>query len=331
MRAQAASVAKQCLEGLRGDVFNRLCFHDVFTDPIPNEIESIFYPMLQEKMKRESERLTLAQEVTQVAVQAAKDQGDLVHRAVIARDHIKTGWANRDFLTFNQGFKELNALHLDDEVAAARKQFGELHKAYTEAKYKEDLAASQAAVKKYYGRAEKDGAKLTGSAIQKLEKLLGEAELLGEIKHVWDTRSRIQAIRIRSDAAILEQFLAKTDADEQKFKSAVEAKAPWEDDTTLLGDPAGWTRPVLADGGSAVLARRVEIASDEPEEAAAEEEEPEAVEGEDQPAEEGAEEEEATPPPVYPMIFNPDDVTCPQNARFALAVKVSECVDELKS
>merc|ERR1719506_686428 len=143
MRAQAASVAKQCLEGLRGDVFNRLCFHDVFTDPIPNEIESIFYPMLQEKMKRESERLTLAQEVTQVAVQAAKDQGDLVHRAVIARDHIKTGWANRDFLTFNQGFKELNALHLDDEVAAARKQFGELHKAYTEAKYKEDLAASQ--------------------------------------------------------------------------------------------------------------------------------------------------------------------------------------------
>jgi len=119
MRTQAASVAKGLLEGLRGDVFNRLAFHDVFVDPIPGEIESIFYPMLQEKMKKETDRLALAQEVTNVVVEAAKDQGELVHRAVIARDQIQRGWAAKDFLTFNQGFKELQALNLEDEVAAA--------------------------------------------------------------------------------------------------------------------------------------------------------------------------------------------------------------------
>jgi len=148
MRVQAQLIAKTHLEGLRDEVFSRLTMQQVFEDPVPSEIERLFYPALKEKMQVEANRMARANEVAAESVVAAVDQSLQIQRADEARVHLADGWEQRNLEIFEKGFKELAALGLNDEVAEARPRFGELYKAHSEKMFKENMAKSVAAIKK---------------------------------------------------------------------------------------------------------------------------------------------------------------------------------------
>jgi len=332
MRVQAQAIAKTHLEGLRDEVFSRLTMQQVFEDPVPKEIERLFYPALKEKMQVEADRMARANEVAAESVVAAVDQSLLLQRADDARVWVQQGWAERSLEIFKKGFDELAALGLDAEVAAARPQFGELYKADTERKYKENMKKSIAAIKKYFGRAEKEGAQL--DSMDELSKLLEEAESLGELEHVWSSRSRLRAIRQRAQAQEIEAEIEANKSGAAEYAAALNAGDLYEDADFCGSADVAWVRPkqqpaeVGGEAMAAVLAPNIAAlkaaaaaaeeaaaeAEEEAEEAAADDEDDEEAAEEDEPA---AEEEEAPAeeeePPAYVdqakgLLLEPSDV-----------------------